>query len=326
MREDHVLMVRQTHYGSLSKGCAHLEDTGMEQAPCNLCGSLKTRLLFRASDLRFENEGLFNLVQCQQCGLVYLNPRPTKAEIARYYRHYHDGFTNDAWWQRRQLERLREVERRREVGRLLDVGCGKGEFLRVARGKGWRCFGVEISPQASNDARRMGLDVATGAFEDVGYPDRFLDVITMYHVLEHLHDPREALGKAYQLLKSGGLLVVAVPNFDSLQAKIFRQRWYHLDAPRHLYHFTPRTLKMLLHEAGFKVLEARWFSVEQDWAGIAGSIHPKLVPGILLGGTISIVLNLLTVPMYYVLQTLAFAESCLRRGETFELYSENRNR
>ena len=318
-------MVRQTHHSSLSKGCAHLEDVGMERVSCNLCGSLETRLLFRTSDLQLKNEGVFNLVQCQQCGLVYLNPRPTKASIARYYQHYHDRSTNDAWLERRQLEKLREVERYREAGRLLDVGCGKGSFLRAARDRGWRCFGVEISPQASNDARRMGLDVTTGGFEYVDYPDNFFDVITMYHVLEHLHDPREALGKAYQLLKSGGLLVVAVPNFDSLQAKIFRQRWYHLDAPRHLYHFTPRTLKMLLHdEAGFKVLETRWFSVEQDWAGIAGSIHPKLVPGILLGGTISIVLNLLTVPMYYVLQVLAFAESRVRRGETFELYSEKR--
>ena len=143
----------------------------------------------------------------------------------------------------------------------------------------------------------------------------------MYHVLEHLHDPREALSKAYQLLKRGGLLVVAVPNFDSLQARIFRQRWYHLDAPRHLYHFTPHTLKMLLHEVGFKVLETRWFSLEHDWAGIAGSIHPQLVPG-LLGGVSSMVLKLLRVPMYYALQGSAFVESWLRRGGTFELYSE----
>jgi len=170
----------------------------------------------------------------------------------------------------------------------------------------------------------MGLDVATGAFEDVGYPDRFLDVITMYHVLEHLHNPREALSKAYQLLKSGGLLVVAVPNLDSLQARIFRQRWYHLDAPRHLYHFTPRTLEMLLHEAGFKIVEIRWFSVGYDWAGIAGGIHPKLVPGILLGGTTNMALSLLTVPMYYALQVLAFAESRVRRGGTFELYAEKK--
>jgi len=223
--------------------------------------------------------------------------------------------------ERRQIERLREVERHRGAGRLLDVGCGKGGFLRGARDRGWRCFGVEISFQASNDARRMGLDVATGRFEDVDYPDSFFDVITMYHVLEHLHDPRQALSKAYQLLKSEGLLVVAVPNFDSLQARLFGQRWYHLDAPRHLYHFTPRTLKMLLHQIGFKVLETRWFSVEHNWVGIAGGIHPKLVPGILLGDTISMVLNLLTIPMYYALQVLAFAESRVRRGGTFELYS-----
>lgn len=281
-------------------------------------------MLFHARDLRFENEGVFNLVQCQQCGLVYLNPRPTRAGMARFYQRYHDYSTNDAWLQRRQLERLREVERRREVGKLLDVGCGKGGFLRAARDRGWRCFGVEISFQASNEARRMGLDVATGRFEDVDYPDSFFDVITMYHVLEHLYDPSEALSKAYQLIKRGGLLVVAVPNFNSLQAGIFRQRWYHLDAPRHLYHFTPSTLKMLLHKAEFKVLETRWFSVEHDWVGIAGGIHPRLVPGILLGGTISMVLNLLTVPMYYALQVLAFAESRVRRGGTFELYSERR--
>jgi SAM-dependent methyltransferase len=228
--------------------------------------------------------------------------------------------------ERRQLAKLREVERRREAGKLLDVGCGKGGFLRAARDRGWRCFGVEISPQASDDARRMGLDVATGRFEDVHYPDGFFDVITMYHVLEHLHDPREALSKAYQLLKSEGLLVVAVPNFDSLQARIFRQRWYHLDAPRHLYHSTPRTLKMLLHEAGFKILETRWFSVEQDWVGIAGGIYPKLIPGILLGGTISVVLNLLTVPKYYTLQVSAFAESRVRRGGLLSCTPKEGNR
>jgi hypothetical protein len=97
-------MFRQAHRGGLSKGCTHLEDAGMEQAPCNLCGSLETQLVFRTSDRLFENEGVFNLVQCQQCGLVYLNPRPTKASIARYYQHYYDYSTDDAWLERRQLE------------------------------------------------------------------------------------------------------------------------------------------------------------------------------------------------------------------------------
>ncbi|MHB9091376.1 MAG: class I SAM-dependent methyltransferase, partial [Chloroflexota bacterium] len=138
--------------------------------------------------------------------------------------------------------------------RLLDVGCGAGLFLRQAQTAGWQARGIEPSASAVAYARgRFGLEIHLGTLADAPLAGETFDIITLWHVLEHTPDPVATLRQGAGLLAPGGMLLVAVPNFGSLEALLFGRRWYSLDAPRHLYDFVPATLEALLAKAGLAV-------------------------------------------------------------------------
>jgi SAM-dependent methyltransferase len=139
-------------------------------------------------------------------------------------------------------------------GRLLDFGCGGGAFLQRMHRLGWRVTGLDISAEAIHHIRRgLGLHALDGTLPYPAFSPGSFDVITMWHSLEHVHNPREVLEQAYFLLAPGGKLLVAVPNIDSLPFRWFGSSWYGLDLPRHLTHFCPHTLGWMLERAGFRV-------------------------------------------------------------------------
>jgi SAM-dependent methyltransferase len=120
---------------------------------------------------------------------------------------------------------------------------------------GWQVNGVELSPQATAHARNvLGLDVRQGSLEEAGYPDAHFDVVTLWHVLEHLPSPRRTLVEVKRVLKPGGTLICEVPNEHSLQSRLLGKHWFHLDPPRHLYAFSPTTLRRVVRAAGLAVL------------------------------------------------------------------------
>jgi len=120
----------------------------------------------------------------------------------------------------------------------------------------WEPYGVEINAEAANYARqRFGLNVFIGTLTDAHYPDNFFDIITLWNVLEHLHQPQATLFEISRIIRAGGLLVISVPNPDCIEAKIFGQYWAGLDAPRHLYIYSRYTLQRALELAGFTVKE-----------------------------------------------------------------------
>ncbi len=137
-------------------------------------------------------------------------------------------------------------------GRLLDVGCGAGGFLRFLVESGWQGTGVEPSADAAERARTHGLDVIASTLSESGLPIESFDVISYINVLEHLPDPARELRLALDFLRPGGELQLNVPNFACGLARHFRAHWFTLDCPRHLYHFTPDTLQVLLRAAGFE--------------------------------------------------------------------------
>jgi 2-polyprenyl-3-methyl-5-hydroxy-6-metoxy-1,4-benzoquinol methylase len=151
-------------------------------------------------------------------------------------------------------------------GRLLDIGCGSGDFLARMHALGWSVQGLEPDPEAARlAAQRHGLDVRTGTLPHPDFQAGTLDVVTLHHVIEHLHDPEATLREARRLLVPGGLLALATPNIDSLGAKAFGAAWLHWDPPRHLHLFSPRSLAILLERAGFEIVtlltptrQARW--------------------------------------------------------------------
>jgi SAM-dependent methyltransferase len=146
----------------------------------------------------------------------------------------------------------------REEGVLLDIGCGTGGFLARMRDLGWEVVGIEPDGQAAEWARRnYGFDVMQGTPERIDLPDQSVDAITMNHVVEHLHDPLATLAECSRLLKPDGRLVVVTPNVESLGNRIFKNSCLNLDPPRHLYLFSPDTLKACAERAGLRVIGLR---------------------------------------------------------------------
>ena len=147
-------------------------------------------------------------------------------------------------------------------GRLLDVGCGNGGFLMLARQAGWQVEGLDFDAGAVQAARSRGLEVHHGGIEALSARSACYDVITLCHVIEHVHDPITTLRRLHALLKPGGMLWLDTPNLASLGAARFGQHWRDLDPPRHLVLFTPESLRGALAKAGFR-------NVEQHWRGLS---------------------------------------------------------
>jgi SAM-dependent methyltransferase len=133
----------------------------------------------------------------------------------------------------------------------LDIGCGDGAFLQSLKSRGWDVYGTETSAAACAIARTKGISVHEGELASADFPDRFFDVITLWHVLEHIPDPVAELDRIRRMLRDDGSLVIEVPNSDSPTLQFCGGQWYGLDVPRHLQHFSPSTLQHLLDSTGF---------------------------------------------------------------------------
>jgi 2-polyprenyl-3-methyl-5-hydroxy-6-metoxy-1,4-benzoquinol methylase len=232
----------------------------MELVSCILCGSDKSKDILKARDYRFQiTDKEFNVVQCQRCGLIYVNPRPIEKEIARFYPqdyYSNEGGVAKAVSKLLQSMKIKKIMNFKRKGRILDVGCGDGEFLLCFKKRGWEVYGVDTSEHAYRLARRkLGRNVFNCDLKRLSFPDRFFDVITLNHVLEHMFDPNKELKEIHKILKDDGILLLSTPNIDSFQFKITKEHWFHLDIPRHLYHYSPTTIKNLLEINGFKVIK-----------------------------------------------------------------------
>lgn len=243
----------------------------MEKVNCNLCKRDNTTFLFSASNMNQGPKGNFNLVKCKQCGLVYINPRPSIEELSKYYpeQYYAFGYEDPGAYIRRKVAG-QGIRKFIKEGRILDVGSGKGLFLSVMKELGFESYGVEPSPIAADFARKnYGVNVFNGELEQARFSDEYFDLVTMWQVFEHLPCPLESLREISRILKKDGLIIIAVPNFSSFQARIFRDKWYMLDIPRHFYQFEPGTLAKMLSTAGFKIIKRKYFI---NFVGLKGSI------------------------------------------------------
>jgi len=152
---------------------------------------------------------------------------------------------------------MRHLPKVKSGNRLLDMGCGNGAFLLRARKAGWIVTGVDFDSKAVDVARSRGLDVRLGGIEELDLEDEQFDVITLSHVIEHVHHPVEVLQACYKLLKKGGFLWVETPNIKSEGHRIFGANWFHLDPPRHLMIFNLDSLSNALSDVGFYNLEVQ---------------------------------------------------------------------
>lgn len=229
----------------------------LEHINCPICEHDESKLLFTKDAL--------SVVACKQCKLRYVNPRINRQSLEDSYSEtYYPKekveriHTNNMEWLQ-MSERLTELEQHHKAkGRLLDVGCGIGTFLHLAQEQGWKTTGIDPSKSGCDFAQREhNLDVYCGDLFDADYPSDHYDVITLFHVLEHISELNSFINELRRILRpktdtqKPGTLVIEVPNGEGLQSRLKKEEWPYVHPTDHLYYFSVHSLGKLLHKHGF---------------------------------------------------------------------------
>ncbi len=236
----------------------------LESRPCPMGCESHDQPVLRGHDRINGLPGEYRVVQCRACGLLRTDPRPTAQTMGFYYPDDYPpylatrvnatvGRPGLKAWLRKLLDTRAQAIPALEPGRMLEIGCASGAYLHQMSARGWDVTGIEFSPQAAEMARNNGYTVHTGALETVDLDQGGFDLVVGWMVLEHLHDPVASLRKLHEWAKPGAWLVLSVPNIDSLEFRLFRQRWHALQLPSHLYHYTPRTIEPMLENTGWRM-------------------------------------------------------------------------
>jgi len=236
-----------------------------ELAGCPICNSSERKPFLSCVD-HFLSKETFQIVECLVCGLRYTNPRPASGQLGKYYQspeyishtNTHKGIFNRIYQLVRNYTlsgKYRLITQYIHTGTILDIGCASGEFLHVMKSRGWKATGIEPDEKTRQRAiENYGIDVIDESGLTV-IPDGTIDVITLWHVLEHVPDLNGRLKEIHRILKREGLVIIAVPISDSFDAGKYSAHWAGYDVPRHLYHFTKKTMMILLERHSFQLIK-----------------------------------------------------------------------
>jgi len=240
---------------------------------CPLCGNAQISSTLSVKDYSISQE-TFQLKKCNSCTFLFTTPVPDQDTIGRYYAS--DVYISHTDSNKGVIEQLYQLVRKRtlagkrkliasltqrEKGSILDYGCGTGAFLHEMNLNGWEAHGIEPDAGARAKAEQL-IGSAVGLPSELKHlPTQAYDVVTMWHVLEHVHDLNGTIQELKRLLKPEGKLFVAVPNHQSFDAKHYGSHWAAYDVPRHLHHFSPHTMKSLMERHGLKIVAKKgmWF-------------------------------------------------------------------
>lgn len=195
-----------------------------------------------------------HLVRCKKCGFVFAGAVPTMEELTAHYDNYPRNDYLSPITVKRYHELLDRCEPYRQHNRLLDTGCGIGLFLGVAKERGWEVHGTEFTDKAIELCAAQGITMHKGALDPGNYPRDFFDVVTSFEVIEHINNPLEDMANIGAILRSGGLLYVTTPNFNSLSRSVLKNKWNVIQYPEHLSYYVPRTMQALLKKSQFETL------------------------------------------------------------------------
>lgn len=313
----------------------------MEYINCILCDLNNIEILFKKRDKFNITKDEFFIARCQKCRLLYINPRPSLEEMKKFYPENY-SWKDNTKVPSRFTKLIRNFERkyryhllRNEVskvikytkkndGKILDIGCGTGDRLEVFREKGFEIYGIEPYDSADDAKNFLKLNIIKGDLNSVHFFGKSFDIVTMYNVLEHIHNPIQTCKEINRILKDDGYLVIQVPNIDSLQYKIFKRRWSAFDVPRDLYYFNVNTMRLLCKKTGFRIKKIDHFMTLFHPPTVVNSIFPKFEPQMawekerkgdnpFFGRIIWILLTLLSSPFTQL-------ESSIRRGAILTFY------
>jgi SAM-dependent methyltransferase len=223
--------------------------------PCPICRCVGAQEWLRAPDRLHGRQEQYTLLRCPACSLVWLTNPPEPAEMHLHYTDaYHKLISSagedspDRW-----RDRIQVLRQCKQSGALLDLGCSSGGFLGFLQRDSWKLYGIEMSTDCARRAEaRTGAHVFVGDILDAPFPPESFDAITCFDVLEHLHEPRRVMARVGEWLTPGGIFYVQVPNVDSAEERVFGSYWHGLELPRHLFHYSPASLKFLAESAGLR--------------------------------------------------------------------------
>lgn len=237
----------------------------MNKYTCPWCESEKTQIHLWLKDEFLTNED-FQIHECLRCGLLFTEPRPDKDKIGEYYKseEYYSHQENKKGFIPKLYETVKSINLKnkykvatdkKESGKMLDIGCGVGDFIKTAEAHNWECTGVEPSEDAKTIASKRIKARIYSSEELEQIPDETFDVITMWHVLEHVDDIRWQVAQLQRLIKKDGRIIIAVPNYKSYDAAYYNEKWAAYDVPRHLNHFNKETLTKIFKANGLELKE-----------------------------------------------------------------------
>lgn len=222
---------------------------------CAGCGHAAAQVFLQAPDRYHGRQEIYRLLRCPVCSLVWLAEPPSPKEMDRHYGAAYDRAVAAAGDEpNRWRGRWATLAQWKSGGAILDLGCSSGAFL-AGLPSSWKRYGIEMSEVVAERARaRAGAEVFVGDILDAPFPHGMFDAVTCFHVFEHLYQPREILARVSQWLKPGGVFFTMMPNIDSAACRIFGSYWYGLELPRHLFHYSPKSLRLMAHSVGLEEL------------------------------------------------------------------------
>lgn len=254
---------------------------------CTICKSEQVSLLYSSKDLANTQEP-FDVYSCASCENAFTANAPEAAVIGRYYNHddyishteTNKGFINNLYLKARNYNLSNKIKLIRSYtsgNQLLDYGCGAGAFASYSADRDFSTLGLDTSPDALTAAQEKGVK----AFHVEHLPkldsDTF-EVITLWHVLEHVHELHSTLENLYRVAKSGAYIFIAVPNVTSHDAKFYGADWAALDLPRHLYHFTPSGLPALVEQFGFTAVAQHPMPLDSYYVSLLSEKYKGSLP------------------------------------------------
>ncbi|NHN27443.1 class I SAM-dependent methyltransferase [Flavobacterium jejuense] len=238
---------------------------------CIFCNGIQQNVFF---EIKNANSS-FEILKCENCNAYTLDPIPTETELAEVYNtgYYGKGGAKFILFVEYFVDAFRGIRAKRAINRIpqngtvLDIGCGSGAFLNYLKKRyNFSLSGIEIKGDAAIRAAdcNQGFELHIGFLQDIDFGIKTFDLITMYHVFEHLITPKEDIKKISSLIKNNGRLIISMPNINSWQATLFKDKWFHLDFPRHLIFFKPKDFKEVMQLNGFYLESEHYISWEQN--------------------------------------------------------------